>query len=237
MILDRLLGGNRRRRRGKEPRPGEQYLERYRESTDRHVDTDPKRGIGGKWDEIGGLQFRFLVERGLQPRHRLLDVGCGTLRGGRHFIRYLDAGNYTGTDLSERAIAHAKQLVESEGLSDKRPTLLVSETGALTFTEFPDQTFDRLLAQSVFTHLGPEHIEECFAHVGQVMGDDAVFYFTYARSEHPKRTGTRKFKYPFSFFEGLAERYGFELEDASADYRHPRGQLMVGLTKRLQARS
>jgi SAM-dependent methyltransferase len=232
MILDRLLGRKRRRGPDEAPRPGDDYLERYRATTDLHVDRDPRRGIGGKWDEIGRLQFDFLVGRGLQPHHELLDVGCGTLRGGRHFIRYLDAGHYTGTELSARAIAHAKELVERERLSAKRPNLLVSESGDLTFGEFPGRRFDFILAQSVFTHLGPEHIEQCFAHVGRVMHEDSVFYFTYQRGERPKRTGPRKFKYPFAFFEALADRHGFELEDASADYPHPRGQLMVGLRKR-----
>jgi SAM-dependent methyltransferase len=231
-IIDRLLGRTRRRGQAKGPRPGASYLARYRDTTDKHVDKDPKRGIGGKWEEVGRLQFDFLVGKGLQPQHTLLDIGCGTLRGGRHFIRFLDAGHYTGTELSPRAIAHARELVEREGIAEKRPNLLVSESGALTFREFPDQRFDFMLAQSVFTHLGPEHIEECFAHVGRVMHESSVFYFTYQRGEHPKRTGPRKFKYPFSFFEELAERHGFELEDASADYPHPRGQLMVGLRKR-----
>ena len=231
-IVDRLLGRTRPRGQGKGPRPGRNYLEQYRESTDRHVDVDPQRGIGGKWDEVGQLQYDFLVEQGLQPHHQMLDIGCGTLRGGRHVIRFLDAGHYTGTDLSPRAIAHAEELVEREGLSEKRPSLLVSESGDLKFSEFPGRQFDVILAQSVFTHLAPESIEECFAHVGQVMNDDSVFYFTYARGDRPKRTGPRKFKYPFSFFEALAEQHGFELEDASEAYRHPRGQLMVGLRKR-----
>jgi SAM-dependent methyltransferase len=116
-MLDRLPGRKRRRGQGEGPHPGGRYLQRYRERTDRHVDKDPKRGIGGKWDEVGGLQYDFRVERGLQPHHQMLDIGCGTLRGGRHLIRFLDAGHYTGTDLSPRAIAHAEGLVEREGLS------------------------------------------------------------------------------------------------------------------------
>jgi SAM-dependent methyltransferase len=232
MILDRLRGRQRPRGQGKGPRPDDRYLEQYRESTDRHVDRDPQRGIGGMWEEVGGLQYDFLVKRGLQPHHQMLDIGCGTLRGGRHFIRFLDAGHYTGTELSPRAIAHAEELVEREGLSDKRPSLLVIESGELKFSEFPGRQFDVILAQSVFTHLAPEHIEECIAHVGRVMNEGSVFYFTYQPGDRPRRTGPRAFKYPFSFFEALAEQHGFELEDASDDYPHPRGQLMVGLRKR-----
>ena len=56
--------------------------------------------VGGRWDEIGRLQFDFLRARGLKPAHRPLDIGCGCLRGGIHAIKYLDAGNYYGLDIN-----------------------------------------------------------------------------------------------------------------------------------------
>ena len=52
--------------------------------------------IGGLWDEMGQLQFDFMCARGLLPEHRLLDLGCGALRGGVHFARYLQPGKYYG---------------------------------------------------------------------------------------------------------------------------------------------
>src|SRR4051794_24004227 len=41
-----------------------------------------RRRVGGRWQELGSLQLDFMVAQGLQPQHRLLDVGCGALRGG-----------------------------------------------------------------------------------------------------------------------------------------------------------
>ena len=51
------------------------------------VDADVKAGkhrdsVGGLWDEVGQLQVDFLVSRGLMQHHKLLDIGCGSLRGG-----------------------------------------------------------------------------------------------------------------------------------------------------------
>ena len=42
--------------------------------------------------------FEYLIEQNLQPHHKLLDVGCGALRSGKHIIPYLDVKNYYGID-------------------------------------------------------------------------------------------------------------------------------------------
>ncbi len=47
------------------------------------------KAVGGMWDKVGVLQFDFLMKQGLQSHYALLDVGCGSLRGGIHFIKYL----------------------------------------------------------------------------------------------------------------------------------------------------
>jgi SAM-dependent methyltransferase len=211
------------------------FLEAYARHTDERVAKDPHQAIGGAWEEIGQLQFDFLKRRGLQPHHRMLDVGCGTLRGGRHAIRHLEPGHYTGMDISPKALEYARELVRKEGLAGKRPRLVLSKRKDLQFREFAGEKFDYMLAQSVFTHLMPEHIQECFAHIGGIMNDRSTFYFTYGHGDEYRQTGLKNFKYPFSFFEELAARHGFRVEDCSAQYPHPRGQRMVALTRRSQS--
>jgi hypothetical protein len=60
-----------------------------------------RKFVGGLWEEIGAMQLDFLVRRGLTPEMRLLDLGCGCLRGGVFFIPYLTPGNYYGMDANE----------------------------------------------------------------------------------------------------------------------------------------
>ncbi|MBA2614534.1 MAG: hypothetical protein H0U90_01940, partial [Actinobacteria bacterium] len=59
-----------------------------------------RRTIGNvpRWELVGDLQFEYLKERGLEPEHYLLDVGCGPLRGGIRFIQYLETGHYYGVE-------------------------------------------------------------------------------------------------------------------------------------------
>ncbi len=58
------------------------YSEYYAAVMKVRTKVDPQFAVGGLWDEIGQLQFDFLRAKGLLPRHKLLDFGCGSLRGG-----------------------------------------------------------------------------------------------------------------------------------------------------------
>jgi len=208
------------------------YLEAYSKDTDILVERDPHSAIGGRWEEMGRLQFDFLVDKGLKPHHRLLDIGCGTLRGGRLFISYLNAGNYSGIDISSKAVEYGRQLVEREGLSEKKPQLIVSKNKDLKFIGFDSVQFDYLLAQSVFTHLKPEHIEECFQNIGGIMHEYSLFFFTYNEALEFKQTWFKGFSYPLSYFQSLADQHKFVIENCSEEYKHPRGQRMMMISRR-----
>ena len=47
-----------------------------------------------KYDLLGALQFQVLTNLGLREYHKLLEVGCGSLRVGRLLVPYLIDGNY-----------------------------------------------------------------------------------------------------------------------------------------------
>lgn len=134
-----------------------------------------RRNIG-HWDYLGRLQLDYLVAHGLEPRHYLLDVGCGPLRAGVHFIGYLEPGHYAGVDKHGHVLETA-QLVELRryGLEEKQPTLLTSE-----HFEFGKlgRTFDFAIAQSVFTHLPLNAIRRCLVEMEKVLTPDGRFYAT-----------------------------------------------------------
>ena len=208
------------------------YIEAYCEHTNLRVAKDPHSAVGGMWDGIGKLQFDFMTANGLTPDSTLLDVGCGTLRGGRLFIRYLNPNRYNGIDISPAAIEYAKTLIRHERLVERHPRLLVSYNRDLRFREFADESFDFILAQSVFTHLQQEHIEECFKHIGNIMTPTSSFFFTYNEAGRLEQRTVKDFSQPFSFFVALAAKHGFLLEDLSHNYDHPRGQKMLKLTRK-----
>ena len=107
--------------------------------------------VGGMWDEIGTLQFGFMKAQGLQPHHVLLDIACGSLRGGVHFIPYLDRGNYLGIEKEAGLVRLGlDQELDPSVRSAKAPEFVISDS--FEFVRFSRRP-GFALAQSLFTHL------------------------------------------------------------------------------------
>lgn len=200
------------------------FLDAYSTQTD--LKYGAKSPFGKNWDSLGSLQFEFLVAQGLKPNHKLFDIGCGTLRGGRFFIKYLNAANYTGVDISPKAIEACTNFINQNGLSAKAPCVVVNDEKRLLFSRFVGQKFDFILAQSVFSHLTDDLIAECFANIGKIMHDHSRFYFTFKEGPAKKQTDFNNFSFPTSFFVGLCEKHGFDWELLSKEYKHPKQEMM-----------
>ena len=206
------------------------YLEAYSKHTDLRVSRNPETAVGGMWEEIGLLQFDFIRNQGLKRQHSLLDIGCGTLRGGRHFIAYLQESKYFGTDISEGAIVFSRQLALREGLMDKLPVLHVDEDLSMDFCGLGAPRFDYILAQSVFTHLQEKHVEQVIRNVKLVMSVTSRFFFTFL--EHPMYEGVshKDFYHQRQVFDKFAVQFGFSVKDYTSKYVHPRGHTMLEFT-------
>ena len=157
---------------------------RYRRFWDPDWHRATVRGTAAFWEELGQLQLDYLVERGLQPGHYVLDVGCGPLRAGVHFIRYLEPGHYAGIDKRGDNLERARKIeLPRQGIADKQPILLVN--GAFEFERF-GQTFDYAIAQSVFTHLPVNTITRCLVEMAKALRPGGRFFATIYENPHGK---------------------------------------------------
>jgi SAM-dependent methyltransferase len=138
--------------------------------------------VGGLWEEVGQLQFEFMKEQGLLPGHRFVDVGCGAMRGGVHFVNYLDKGNYYGLDINPSLMNAAKSELDALGLLHKSPHLLVNDKFELSLF---GTKFDFAIAVSVFTHLFMNHITRCLVEVNKVLSPNGKFYATFFQAPQP----------------------------------------------------
>ncbi len=198
--------------------------------------------VGGMWEEVGRLQLEFMKQQGLRPEHRLVDIGCGALRGGIHFVRYLHEGNYCGVDLNSSLIEAGKRELASAGLSHKRPHLLVNDK--FEASRF-GATFDYAIAVSVFTHVYMNHIVRCLVETLRVLKPEGKFYATFFEAPHAahinqithRRGGITTnydadpLHYSFSEMEALASGAGISVE-LIGEWQHPRDQQMLCFTHR-----
>jgi hypothetical protein len=188
-----------------------------------------RESVGGLWAEIGALQFDFLIAEGLRPSDVLLDIGCGSLRGGVRFIRYLERGNYLGM---EKEIELLRRGVNDElGLETFRtqmPELVVS--GTFQFQRFTKEpTF--ALAQSLFTHLAVHDINRCMNRLRAYVRPGCRFFATFgevgALRINPWISGsTSGYHYTRNQMIAFGERCGWEVRYIG-DWNHPRMQVMV----------
>jgi SAM-dependent methyltransferase len=163
------------------------------------------------WHRIGRQQFRYLRQHGLRRKHHLLEIGCGNLRAGRHFINYLDAGHYYGLDISPDVILAAQRTVAEHGLAAKMPHLTVVDD--MQFAFLPDAHFDVVHAHSVFSHCPLPVIEECFETVKRIMKPDGFFDFTFYRAQGKEYVRLREeFHYRVETLAAAAERHGLKAE-------------------------
>ncbi len=200
--------------------------------------------VGGKWDEQGERQFNHMCAQGLGLSSYLLDIGCGSLRAGLWFISYLDEGHYYGIDISEELLNAGRNIeLPKHNLQYKNPTLVCMDD--FNF-ESLGQTFDYVLAQSVFTHLPERQIARCITNVEKVLRPNGKFFATFAESpsdKEPVYIHKKSYRATF-YYDGRLYFQNYESIRAMCDstrlsvsyigdWGHPGGQKMLVFTKQL----
>jgi SAM-dependent methyltransferase len=184
--------------------------------------------VGGLWDELGKLQFDFLINQGLKPEHCLLDIACGSLRAGRFFIEHLNPGNYLGLDKEQELIDLGLQNeIEKGVLETKKPEFVVSDT--FEFEKF-SKIADFSLAQSLFTHLNAGDILVCLNKLRKYAGSNHTLYATFfegdSKNNPPHSHSHACFYYPKDLIIRLGRNNGWEVFYIG-DWNHPRDQKMA----------
>jgi len=177
------------------------------------------------WRMKRDFQLAFLKARGLKPHHRLLDVGCGTMRGGLPLIGYLDAGRYVGVDVRIEALAQGFSEIREAGLEDRSPTvILLPDIGELSLA----RPVDFAWAFSVLFHMTDEIVDRCFAAVSRNLGSDGQFYANVVTGARATR---RWREFPVVWrrlddYESLASRHDMRMETLGElrDLGHVSGQ-------------
>lgn len=190
---------------------------------------DHREMVGGKWDEVGLLQFEFMKNQGLEPHHILCDVACGSFRAGRLFIDYLEAGNYLGIDKQEVLIREGRIKEIGEDLwEEKNPEVIIDDNFEFRrFSKHPDFA----IANSLFSHLSVSDIKRCLRNLADHATPGCKFFATYIMSDTPLihlhgSHSSRSFRYTPDKMLAMGRAAGWHAEYIG-DWNHPRKQVMV----------
>lgn len=133
----------------------------------------------GDFRKAGARFLQAAVDAGLEPHHRLLDLGCGVGRLAVAVSEYLDeSGGYVGLDTDRKAIKLC-----SEWIGSRLPqfTFVWADVFNTSYNPsakaraakyrfpFDDHSFDFVFSNSLFTHLVPDDARNYFHEIGRVL--------------------------------------------------------------------
>ena len=163
----------------------------------------PPRGMifigSGDFREMGNTLRDQLVELGdLQPRHRVLDVGCGIGRVAVPLTGYLSReGSYEGFDIVRSGIRWCNRRIGSSYPNfrfihvDLKNDLYNLSTGkeARNFIfPYADEEFDMVVLTSVFTHMVLEDTDHYLEQIHRVLKPGGACFSTFFLMNDRART-------------------------------------------------
>ena len=157
-------------------------------------------GPPDQYDFMGATQFRLLTGLGLREEHRLLDVGCGSLRAGKLFMQYLLPGRYCGIEPNGWLIDDPRRMEIGDDLFTLKAPRFDANTD-LAMDSFGER-FDFITAQSIFSHTGAGMMATALRHAAAVLAPAGQFLFTVlddslaVSASLPDATGVTGWVYP-----------------------------------------
>jgi hypothetical protein len=134
----------------------------------RHTASLGARLRGESYDDLGRSFFERLKEYGLKTDQVCVDYGCGTLRVGRHVIRYLDRDAYWGLDIDAFLLEEGRKLLGEELIGEKRPNLRVISSEAVAEAAAARPTM--LFSTKVLSHVPPTGLKDYFGNIISIIG-------------------------------------------------------------------
>lgn len=140
------------------------------------------------YDRTASMQVSLLLAAGLRETHRLVEVGCGSLRAGRMLIPYLLPGHYFGIEPDRWVVEEGIKHELGEAIVPiKRPSFrFVEDFSAAGF----GVEFDFALAQSVFSHTYPDMTLTGLKGISEALAPDGKLFANFVEAETTDEDGS-----------------------------------------------
>src|ERR1700686_1656075 len=162
-----------------------------------------------RYIEAGQQQLKYFRELcGLQPHHRVLDIGCGIGRMAVALSGYLTTGSYEGLDIVPSGIRWCERHITSKFPRFRFQVVDVYnkhynprgrfQAGEHRFP-FSDGEFDLVILISVFTHMLPRDVEHYVSEISRVLRPGAKCLFSAFLLDEEAREGMASGRSAYNF--------------------------------------
>jgi SAM-dependent methyltransferase len=115
------------------------------------------------WGAAEKKAAKWFRTMSLKRKDKVVEYGCGSLRLGAHFIRFLDPGCYLGLDVVDGFFEFGEKAMGQDLFAAKAPKLLViDEPGIETAARFDA---DIVFSNLVCLHVHPDELDAFFSNL------------------------------------------------------------------------
>lgn len=178
-------------------------------------------GYAVNYDLVAAMTFGLVTTLGLRQQHKLVDIGCGSLRVGRLLIPYLNAGNYIGIEPNEWLVKEGiSREVGRDLIRIKKPQFYFSDSPKVLINH---SGIDFAVAQSIFSHCGLDLIRGWLAGVAGALAPTGALIATFLPDQVDSSEKGWRYpecvRYTPQTLQTIASELGLKFE--ILDWRHP----------------
>lgn len=144
---------------------------------------------------------RYMREGNVTKGQRVIDYGCGSLRVGAHFMKFLEPHNFFGADVIDSFFEIGKKLIGEPLLLEKQPRLeVISDSVVDDLARF---SADFIYSAEVCYHVHPFDLDFYFDALKRITAKPgAVLIFDVTLAKEPLRYRAFSWARPLQFFKG-----------------------------------
>lgn len=196
------------------------------------------------FETAGRMQLILLLKEGLYPHSKVLDIGCGCLRGGYWLIHFLRPGCYLGLEPNRKMVEiGVREFLEPGLVKAKRPRF--AHNANFDFSVFGEK-IDFFVARSIWTHASKRQIRTMLDEYEHHRSEAGVFFASYLRAALPEddyqgddwvgrshQSGVPGMvRHSFDWIEGECHRRGLVVEEIRQRAYNFGGQIWLKVMRR-----
>jgi SAM-dependent methyltransferase len=194
-------------------------------------------GAPETYDLWAHMQFSLLTLMGLRQDHRVLDIGCGSLRGGKFLLLYLLPDRYFGIEPEQWAVEQGLEREVGQELTARtRPQFRFA-------ADFPCEsfgvTFDYIIATSVLSHASRAQVVQCMTRARLALAPGGMFLASFHEGESDYQGDAWVYpetvRYQMATMQSIAASCGLVAQ--RVEWFHSGGQTWLALSRPEDVRS